>query len=94
LPDDNGDMQLASELAKGTSDSAASVQQAAEGLIGWASLSPTNFGTAGEWNVAFPVAGTVYTMTIPTDHAPLIRAILLLVVTAVFIGACLRLLLS
>jgi hypothetical protein len=94
LPDENAQHALAAQHAQKTAAAAAQVQTAAEGLMGWATISPTSFGSSGEWVVALPIAGHNFSMEIPTDHAPLIRQILLLVVTGMFVVGCFRLLIA
>lgn len=53
-------------------------------------IAPFEAGQAGEWVINVNVAGHVYPCTIPTSHAPMIRAALLLVVKCGFILAYIK----
>ncbi len=93
LPGEGAAEAEANRLAREHADNVAEVQESAEGLMGWATIGEGAFGQAGEWTVpVLQTNGQVFAMTIPTDHAPIVRALLLLLVHAMFIIAVFKLL--
>jgi hypothetical protein len=94
LPDDGADAKQAQDMATKHSTNVNEVQAAASGLSTWAHFDPSTFGQAGDWNTSFSLMGNVYVIPIPVSSAPVIRALLLLVVQVTFVGAAFKLILS
>jgi len=92
LPGDGDSEKEADRLAQGMSSSLEQLQQKAQRLMKWADVKKFNPGQLGEWYINFPIAGRNYTLKIPTEHAPMVRQLLLLVFTGYFIVAVFNLL--
>lgn len=92
LPGDSAANAHADGLAGKLRNAATSVQNALEGLIGRGKVTPPTFGQPGDWTFSFQLGGREYVTTIPTTHAPVIRALLLFTITVFFLIGCYNLL--
>ena len=92
LPGDGDSEKEADKLAQGMSSSLGQLQQKAERLMKWADVKKFEPGQLGDWNINFPINGRNYTVRVPTEHAPMVRQLLLLVFTGYFIVAVFNLL--
>ncbi|BCU78894.1 hypothetical protein [Luteolibacter sp. LG18] len=93
-PGDGDATKYADDMARGFSSSVNKLQSSAQGFSGMLSISPLNAGVSSEWVVNFPTPVGTFPMRIPTEHAPFIRAILLLLVKACWAYGVAKLLLN